>query len=68
MLKTIKGLHGVKILNKSEQKAIGGGKMMSCSCIGSVGEWTGDYTIGNGDVWRDVHEYCSSGHGWCNTL
>lgn len=68
MLKTIKGLQGVRTLNKSEQKAISGGKQMSCSCIGSVGTWTGNYTPGSGQVWADIHTYCSSGHGWCNTV
>lgn len=68
MFKTIKDLQGIKLLTKREQKNVGGGVQMSCSCIGSVGSWTGNYTLGRGEVWADIHAYCSSGHGWCNTV
>lgn len=58
----------MKVLSRKEMKNLSGGKLMSCSCIGSVGSWTGNYTIGSGQVWADIHTYCSSGHGWCNTV
>jgi len=55
-------------LTKKEMKEVKGGTLMSCHCIGSVGSWTGNYTLGRGEVWADIHAYCSSGHGWCNTV
>jgi hypothetical protein len=64
MLKNILKLEGVQQLTKNEQKNVSGGTMVTCSCSGHAGTWTGNYRNA-GQVKNALREYCENGRGSC---
>ena len=67
MLKSILNGEGVQLLNKNDQKSIVGGARYSCSCIGSVGAWEGNYNSA-GSIANAIETWCASGSGTCSSL
>jgi len=64
MKRNILNLKNVRVLGKKELETIGGGQMMTCSCHGHPGTWTGDYSS-IGQIVSDVNKYCANG-GSCS--